>query len=88
MDDRERRAHLASLQATIARVWRDVEKELEYRIKGLTRQLIDSNSDEIRGRIKALEDLQRLPQKVHEEMQRFDNALSTEAGAAVRLDDG
>ena len=88
MDDRERRAHLASLQTTISRVWRDVEKELDYKVKGLTRQLIDSNNDEIRGRIKALEDLQRLPQKAFEEMQRLDTALSTEAGADVPLDDG
>lgn len=89
MTDAARRAHLVSLHSAISHSWRDIYHELDERIERLTRQLIDQNSDQLRGRIKELEDLKRLPQLIPEEIERLDSVLSSDQSeVSSRLDDG
>ncbi len=89
MTDDTRRAHLTSLHSAISHSWRDIYHELEERIERLTRLLIDHNDDQVRGRIKELEDLKQLPQWIPEEIERLDSVLSSDQSeVSSRLDDG
>lgn len=86
MDEKERRAHLASLQTTIATAWRDIEKELDYRIENLTRNMILTENVKLAGRIKELDDLKKLPERIADEISRLDNALPLSDEETIRLD--
>jgi len=88
MDD-EQISELRSRREEITRVieamriaWPFFSPELKRREIDKTGQLITSNDEEIRGRIKELQDLQELPSDLNRELEDINAALS-EMDAAI-----
>lgn len=62
--------------------WPFFMAEVDKKIAELTDSLITQNSEELRGRIKALRDLKDLPSDLQQERHGMDAALSEESDAA------
>lgn len=65
----ERLAQIAPLQQGLQAAWPTLKPELEKWRRELTAKLIASNDDETRGRIKGLNDLLELPERLQQEAQ-------------------
>jgi hypothetical protein len=69
MDDRarERLAQIAPMQQALSVVWTALEKHLRERKADLVLRLVSKNDDEVRGRIKEIDDLLELPERLQQE---------------------
>lgn len=69
MDERarERLAQIAPMQQALAAVWTSLEKHLRERKADLVLRLVSRNDDEVRGRIKEIDDLLELPERLQQE---------------------
>ena len=65
----DRQQQLEQFAGSVAPYWGQVAREIDARIEGLILQLIAQNSEETRGRIKALQDLKDLPQALTHELE-------------------
>lgn len=61
--------------------WPLISKEIDAKVSELTARLINENSEEIRGRIKALIDVKELPKALFDELEGMRAALSDEDAA-------
>lgn len=69
MTDEERGFHVAALLDAISGgVWPLMQRELTYQREWLVESLVTQNSDEIRGKIKLIDDLLRLPNTLRREL--------------------
>jgi len=56
--------------------WPHVLAEINHRIEALTGQLVSQESEQVRGRIKALRDLRDMPETLQQERQALSAGLS------------
>lgn len=78
------RARLAEISNTLQAIqgaWPYVLAEIDSRIESLTVQLISQESEQVRGRIKALSDLRDMPETLQQERDGISAALADEAAA-------
>lgn len=61
--------------------WRHMQIELGERIRALTVQLVSQDSEQVRGRIKALQDILELPETLQQERDGLSAALSEQDAA-------
>jgi hypothetical protein len=64
----DRRVQIEMFLSAVAPNWSYVTKEIDERLEGLILSLISQDSEETRGRIKALRDLKDLPQALTHEL--------------------
>jgi hypothetical protein len=55
------------LQQALAAAWGPLEKHLRERKADLVLKLVSKNDDEVRGRIKEIDDLLELPERLQQE---------------------
>ena len=72
----KRSSEITRIMAAIAPCWELIVEELKHRKQSRIEQLIMSNNDEVRGRIKELDDLMLLPGELHQELNDLEPALS------------
>ena len=81
MNIEDRLTYLNSTLAALESAWPKVAAEIQQRIDGLTVKLIGENSEQTRGAIKALMDLQALPETLEYERQHIKEALAEQEPA-------
>jgi len=78
------KARIAEINNTLQAIqngWPFFMAELQQRIDALTVQLISQESEQVRGRIKALRDLQDMPETLQQERDGITTALSEQDAA-------
>ena len=78
----DRLAYLDATLAALNMAWPRLNAELQSRIDSKTLQLIGANDEQVRGAIKALREIQNLPEALHSERIYIKAALSEESDAA------
>ena len=77
-------ARLAEIGNTLQAIqggWPFVLLEINSRIEALTVQLVSQESEQVRGRIKALRDLRDMPETLQQERDCLSAALADQAAA-------
>jgi hypothetical protein len=59
----------------IGQGWSEIDKEIETRVASLTQSLIASENPEVRGGIKALQDLKDFPTQLEVELKEIEAEL-------------
>lgn len=77
----ERLAQINDFLASSAPAWAHIEREINNVIAQKIEQLVTENSEETRGRIKALRELIDLPEALQQEREGLTAALSDEDAA-------
>ena len=75
-DMQDRQLQIEQFIGSIAPNWQWVTREIDNRLEGLIVSLISTNSEETRGRIKALRDLRDLPTALQQELEAIKADLS------------
>lgn len=73
--------YIADFLTQTKTAWPLISKEIDAKVSELTARLINENSEEIRGRIKALIDVKELPKALLDELEGMRAALSDEDAA-------
>jgi hypothetical protein len=81
MSARARLAEISNTLQAIQGAWPYVLAEIDSRIESLTVQLISQESEQVRGRIKSLSDLNDMPETLQHERDALSAALAAEAAA-------
>lgn len=63
----KRLAEIAEVQSAIMACWPSIKNELNRLRLNLVVELVTANNEETRGRIKQLDDMLELPQRLHQE---------------------
>lgn len=79
----ERLNHINRVLEAVSSSWAAIACELQDRIDAHIESLVSSNSEETRGRIKALRDLLNLPETLQFERDGINAALSEQSDAAL-----
>lgn len=79
MNAKERIAQINNTLQALQNGWPFFMAELQERINALTLQLISQDSEQTRGRIKALRDLQDLPETLQQERDGIQAGLAEQA---------
>lgn len=77
----ERATEIIQQASVLDRCWATVSALLDERITKFTKELVNHNNEETRGRIKALEDLKELPAQLQSELEGIRAALSEQDAA-------
>lgn len=72
---RARQSQAGALLHSLGGCWAFLVAELEYRRAPLVQALIAENSEELRGRIKEIDDLLRLPHALQQELRLIKDSL-------------
>lgn len=75
MDRNERRSHVSTLFNALPATWTPLRVELQQMREQYVVSLVTQNSEEMRGRIKMIDDLLRLPETLRQEMNQFEQSL-------------
>lgn len=75
MDSNERRGHVTALYSSLPGSWPMLEKELTHLREQFVADLIVSNDEQKRGRIKMIDELLRLPETLRQEMDQMAQSL-------------
>lgn len=75
MDSNERRGHVPALYSSLPGSWPLLEKELAHLRAQFVADLIVSNDEQKRGRIKMIDELLRLPETLRQEMDQMAQSL-------------
>lgn len=67
MDSKDRIAELMALMGGLSAAWPTLSRHLSARRNDCLEQLVAANDEEIRGRIKELNDLLELPERLQQE---------------------
>jgi hypothetical protein len=81
MSARARLAEIGNTLQAIQSGWPYVLAEINSRIESLTVQLVSQESEQVRGRIKALGDLRDMPETLNQEREGISAALAEQAAA-------
>lgn len=81
MSHKTRLAEINDFLASSAPAWAHIEREINNVIDQKIEQLVTENSEETRGRIKALRELIDLPEALQQEREGITAALSDEDAA-------
>ena len=81
MSAQARLAEIGNTLQAIQSGWPYVLLEINSRIEALTGQLVSQESEQVRGRIKALRDLRDMPETLDQERQALAAALADQAAA-------
>lgn len=76
MSARARLAEIGNTLQAIQTGWPYVLAEINSRIESLTMQLVSQESEQVRGRIKALRDLRDMPEALQQERDGISAGLS------------
>jgi hypothetical protein len=81
MTPQARLTHIHQTLQGIQTGWPYVLAEINSHIESLTGQLVNQESEQVRGRIKALRDLRDMPEALDQERQALSAALADQAAA-------
>jgi len=77
----DRASEIITQLGALERSWTTFTGLLDERIAIRTKELVNHNNEETRGRIKALEELKELPAQLHSELEGIRAALSEQDAA-------
>lgn len=75
---RERLAEIGALQQVLQIAWPGLKAYLELRLRENISKLVDANDEQTRGRIKELEELLGLPERLQQEAASLTTPLQQE----------
>lgn len=72
MEQNERKGHISVLFSALQAAWKPLETELGYLRERYVASLVTQNSEEVRGKIKMIDELLRLPETLRQELNQME----------------
>lgn len=72
MDKNERKGHISVLFGALPAAWNPLSVELGYLRERYVASLVTQNSEEVRGKIKMIDELLRLPETLRQELNQME----------------